>query len=311
MLLSRRLKWDEKIKSQRQEVVSIIFGTGASIWTKRNFGLTGHHHPPSSPLLNVCAVPSASAIFKCILEAMFCESVQYHLRFCLDHFNCVKMAAFQCYFQSGKQRKRKAVGTIAMFLIKKFPGGKGSLRPVRFCAASASCFVAKVRGGVFSHFHAVAVKRHSSMRIDCLACQDELFVNNHLDVKENDEHALDFTLHMSCLFRSPWVCTFRVRLMLSSLNAYIIIARLSEVSEVCIKFDAVPLSDPSQNHIRSDTRLQIKGRKRSARPPNCMKFCTLTPKICWYYHVSLHRVAVTAVQMAAPVPEIIDTSNSM
>jgi hypothetical protein len=29
--------------------------------------------------------------------------------------------------------------------------------------------------------------------MDYVACQDELLVNNLLDVKENDEHALDFT----------------------------------------------------------------------------------------------------------------------
>jgi hypothetical protein len=39
--------------------------------------------------------------------------------------------------------------------------------------------------------------------IDCLASQDEFFVNNIFDVKENDEHALDFALNMSRLFRSP------------------------------------------------------------------------------------------------------------
>jgi hypothetical protein len=38
--------------------------------------------------------------------------------------------------------------------------------------------------------------------IDCLACQDEFLLNNPLDVKENDEHALDFALHLSRLFRS-------------------------------------------------------------------------------------------------------------
>jgi hypothetical protein len=27
-----------------------------------------------------------------------------------------------------------------------------------------------------------------------LACQDEFFLNNPLDVKENDEHALDFSI---------------------------------------------------------------------------------------------------------------------
>jgi hypothetical protein len=33
--------------------------------------------------------------------------------------------------------------------------------------------------------------------IDCLACHDQFFVNNHVDVKENDERALDFALHLS------------------------------------------------------------------------------------------------------------------
>jgi hypothetical protein len=45
---------------------------------------------------------------------------------------------------------------------------------------------------------------------DCLACQDEFFVNNPLDVKENDGHALDFALHLFRLFRSAsldFLCT--------------------------------------------------------------------------------------------------------
>jgi hypothetical protein len=33
-----------------------------------------------------------------------------------------------------------------------------------------------------------------------LACQDEFIVNNLLDSKENDEHAFDFSLHLSHLF---------------------------------------------------------------------------------------------------------------
>jgi hypothetical protein len=37
-----------------------------------------------------------------------------------------------------------------------------------------------------------------------------------------------------------------------------------------------------------------------------MKLCALTPKIVWHYHVPLHRATATAVQMATPVPEIMD-----
>jgi hypothetical protein len=51
-------------------------------------------------------------------------------------------------------------------------------------------------------------------------------------------------------------------------------------SEICAKYDARSLSDPLWNHISPDTRLQIKGRKKSARLPSCVKFCTSTPKIC-------------------------------
>jgi hypothetical protein len=33
-----------------------------------------------------------------------------------------------------------------------------------------------------------------------MAYQDEFFVNNTLDIKENDEHTLDFVLHLPRLF---------------------------------------------------------------------------------------------------------------
>jgi hypothetical protein len=76
--------------------------------------------------------------------------------------------------------------------------------------------------------------------------------------------------------------TLRVRLVLSSPK------RLSNhcqglrhtFSEIFTKFDAVPLWDPWQNRISPGTWLQIKGRKKSARPLRCVKFCTLTPKTC-------------------------------
>jgi hypothetical protein len=46
-------------------------------------------------------------------------------------------------------------------LGKKFPGEKGNV----LCHdATASSFFTKVWGNVFTHFHAIAVNRHSSMR---------------------------------------------------------------------------------------------------------------------------------------------------
>jgi hypothetical protein len=51
-------------------------------------------------------------------------------------------------------------------------------------------------------------------------------MKNPLDVKENDELALDFALHLSQVFQSSLDRTYhsdtRVQLMLSSLNACLI-----------------------------------------------------------------------------------------
>jgi hypothetical protein len=51
--------------------------------------------------------------------------------------------------------------------------------------------------------------------------------------------------------------------------------------EICTKCYAVPLSDSSRNRIRSHRLLQIKGCKKSSPPSSCVKFCTLTLKICY------------------------------
>jgi hypothetical protein len=56
--------------------------------------------------------------FKCMAEVVFCESIQHCLRFCLDHLNSVKMAAFQ--FQSSIGETENWVGiTVMLFLVKK------------------------------------------------------------------------------------------------------------------------------------------------------------------------------------------------
>jgi hypothetical protein len=106
--------------------------------------------------------------------------------------------------------------TIMLFLVKKFPGKKGSVRqgfvmmqqPVlllpKFWARASHIFMQ-------SPYNVTVVSG-----IDCLACQDELFVNNPFDIKVNDEHVLDFALHLSHLFRSWRVWTFHIQLMLVS-----------------------------------------------------------------------------------------------
>jgi hypothetical protein len=73
---------------------------------------------------------------------------------------------------------------------------------VRCRDATASSFVAKIPSEVFAHFHAVAVKVTVVCGIDCLACQDEFYMNDPLDVEENFDHDLDFALRLSRLFLS-------------------------------------------------------------------------------------------------------------
>jgi hypothetical protein len=98
-------------------------------------------------------------------------------------------------------------------------------------------------------------------RIDCLACQDKFFVNNPLDVKENDKH--------SVLVRLGFLCTAHAFFPECLYNHYQDLRRT--FSKICTKFDAVPLSDPPWSHIRPVTWLQIKGKNQHLY---CMKFWT-------------------------------------
>jgi hypothetical protein len=150
------------IISRMNKESSIISGTGAAIWSKTNFGPIGHHHPRSSPIPLICTVPSASAIFKCILQVVFCEGVQHCLRFSLGHLSCVKMTVFKFYLQSGKQRKVGRMGTTVMLFLSKIPQWKRKCEMAHCCDATASSFVTIV-WGISSHIHGVVLKHHSSM----------------------------------------------------------------------------------------------------------------------------------------------------
>jgi hypothetical protein len=99
-----------------------------------------------------------------------------------------------------------------------------------------------------------------------LTYQDEIFVNNPLDIKKNDEHALDFCSSLIYPLDMPFKhqCTAYAFFPEPLSNHCQGLRRT--VSEICKKIDAIPLSDPSRNSIRQDTQLQIKGRKKSARP---------------------------------------------
>jgi hypothetical protein len=90
--------------------------------------------------------------------------------------------------------------------------------------------------------------------IDCLACQDEFFVSNPLDFKENDEHALDFAFRLCCLLRSRCL-QFPCKLMLYSMNACLIIAKISVVRLLRIAQNLMLF------RFGSIARLKVRGRK--------------------------------------------------
>jgi hypothetical protein len=138
------------------------------------------------------------------------------------------MAAFQFYLQFGKQRKVGWVGnnSHAVFgqnsLIKKelWDGTLSSCNSEFFYRQSSRRSLR-----IFSR----SGRKVSQNYVELIlwATRTNSFVNNPFDVKENYEHALDFAFHLFRLFRSRWAWPFRVRLMLSSPNARLIIARVS------------------------------------------------------------------------------------
>jgi hypothetical protein len=79
-------------------------------------------------------------------------------------------------------------------LGQKFSGQKGSVRRYVVVMQQSDLLSPKF-GAVFAHVTVVC-------RIDCMACQEDFFVNYPLDAKEHDEHALDFVLHPSHLLQS-------------------------------------------------------------------------------------------------------------
>jgi hypothetical protein len=135
-------------------------------------------------------------------------------------------------------------------------------------------------------------------------------VNNPLDFEINDENALDFALQLSLPFSVSVSLSLdfpcRAHAFFPERQLHHCRDLCRNFTEICTKCDAVPLEDPSRNQV---TRLRIKGRKKSAHPPSCVKLCTLTSKICCYYHLPLRHATAAAAQMAAPVPEIMNTAS--
>jgi hypothetical protein len=107
---------------QAYKELSIISGTGAAIWLKLTLDLLATITLEVALFCAYAPFPALLPSFKCILEVTFCEVVQHRLQVCLDHLNYAKIATFQFYFQSGKQRKVEwVVMTVMLFFIKNSP----------------------------------------------------------------------------------------------------------------------------------------------------------------------------------------------
>jgi hypothetical protein len=79
-------------------------------------------------------------------------------------------------------------------------------------------------------------------------------MNNLLDIKENDEYALDFALHLSPIFSFSasldLPCTAHAFFPELLSNHYQGLRHIS--SEICIKLYVVALLDLSRNRIKQD-----------------------------------------------------------
>jgi hypothetical protein len=89
--------------------------------------------------------------------------------------------------------------------------------------ATASSCAAKFGGGVLAHIYPVVVKHHSSVRSWMFECS--LWTIPFISMKIMTT-LFYFALQLFRLYRSRWVWTFRVRLMLYSPNASLITARV-------------------------------------------------------------------------------------
>jgi hypothetical protein len=168
-------------------------------------------------------------------------------------------------FNQGNRKVTK-VGADMLFLVKnslvnkKVPDGALS-----WCKASS--FVVEVRGKVLTHFHAVAVKHHSSMQN---WCQRKCWACSWLC----SSSILPFSVcpELSCHSNShEW-------LMLSSLNICLIIMPGSLSHFFWDRFWCTLAIRSSQNCIRQDTRLQIKECKNQNVHPAAWIFALWLPR---------------------------------
>jgi hypothetical protein len=158
---------------------------------------------------------------------MFCEDVQHHLRLCLNHLNCVKIAAFQFYLQVGKQKSRVGRGQQSCcswsknFLVKEEAWDCALL----WCNSQFFCRQSLGQSlHTFSRSHHKMPQQYAELTV-WPARANSLWTIPFMSKKIM--RIPDFDLHLSLLFRSWWVWTFCVWLTLSCPNACLITDKVS------------------------------------------------------------------------------------
>jgi hypothetical protein len=139
---------------------SIISGTSAAIWPRTNFGPTGHHNPRSCAYATFPALlPFLNASWKsCSMSVLSttCDSTLI--------ISTVQNGGLLFLSSIGETEKFRVSGEgQSCCFWSQILWWKRQCEMVRCRDATARTFVAKVRGEVFVYFHAVTVKRHSSM----------------------------------------------------------------------------------------------------------------------------------------------------
>jgi hypothetical protein len=205
------------------------------------------------------------------------------------------------YIQSGKQRKVGWLGDDSHLVFgQKLHDGKGNER--RCVIVMQQPFLLSPKFWVKSSnifkqsLYIVRIVRG----MYCLISQDEFFVNNSFDARDNYEHALDFAIYF--LLGRLLVC-----LMVKTVNSTLVISHNhrqegcivgGDLTKLLADVDTLLLLISCQKSHQARCTTPNKRTLKQARPVSCVKFYTLTPNICWYYRLPLHR-ATTAVQMAA------------
>jgi hypothetical protein len=212
------------------------------------------------------------------------------------------MAVFHFYLQLGKQRKVGWVGdgSHVVFSSKNSLMSKSKYETVHCRDATASSFIAEVRGEVFARFHAVALKRHSSMRnwlfglLGRILCQQSPWCKKKMMIM--------------LLTLSRWVCTFHVLLMLSP-RTFVksfpgspshCLGGLHKIW-CCSYVGAIAKS----HQVRYTA--QLKRTWKLGASTQLREIVYTSSKDVLVLPLPLHRATTNAVQIAAPVPEIMDT----